>query len=180
MSKGVTGLNIAAPASSRKKIADLASYIRKISGLENETFFPIVNFIEWILGDPDNSEFNYEIVEPEEMKDMYGNTNTGTNVMRIRRDVYDRAVQGSPRDRFTLCHELGHYLMHRPEIMLYARGEIPRYCDPEWQANTFAGELMAPYELIKDMSVEEIMENCGMSRQAASIQYRECRKRMYQ
>ena len=46
--------------------------------------------------------------------------------------------------------------------------------DPEWQANTFAAELMAPYKLIRGLSVEEIMEKCGMSFTAASIQYKKC------
>lgn len=32
---------------------------------------------------------------------------------------------------------------------------------------------MAPYDLVKGMSVEGIVENCGMSRQAATIQYNE-------
>ena len=110
------------------------------------------------------------------MEDMYGNTNTGTNVMKIRRDVYERAIKGVPRDRFTLCHELGHYLLHQPEFISYARGDVPRYRDPEWQANTFAGELMAPYGLVKNFSIEDIMGKCGMSRQAATIQYYEYRK----
>lgn len=169
-------MNIVATGLSRKKIRELTQHVRKISGYEEIPYFPIVQFIELVLGDPNNPDFNYEIVEPWEMEDMYGNTNTGTNVMRIRRDVYERAVQGMPRDRFTLCHELGHYLLHQPECVSYARGEVPRYRNPEWQANTFAGELMAPYNIVKDMSIEEIMENCGMSRQAASIQYSEYHK----
>ena len=169
-------MDIAAVELSRKKIRELTKHVRKISGYDKNTYFPIVEFIELVLGDPDNPNFNYEIVEPWEMEDMYGNTNTGTNVMKIRRDVYERAVKGIPRDRFTLCHELGHYLLHQPQFMSYARGEIPRYRQPEWQANTFAGELMAPYELVKNMTVEEIMENCGMSRQAATIQYNEYHK----
>ena len=169
-------LDIAAVGLSRKKIRELTKHVRKISGYDKNTYFPIVEFIELVLGDPDNPNFNYEIVEPWEMEDMYGNTNTGTNVMKIRRDVYERAVKGIPRDRFTLCHELGHYLLHQPQFMSYARGEIPRYRQPEWQANTFAGELMAPYELVKNMTVDEIMENCGMSRQAATIQYNEYHK----
>ena len=116
---------------------------------------------------------DFEIVDPREMQDTYGTTNTEKNVMRIRSDVYEGAVKGRPRDRFTLCHELGHYILHQPEFMSYARGDIPRYRQPEWQANTFAGELMAPYDIVKDMSIEEIMEKCGMSRQAATIQYNE-------
>lgn len=166
-------VNIAASALSRRKIRELTEYVREISGYSDKTYFPIAEFIELVLGDPDNPDFNYEIVEPWEMKDMYGNTNTGTNVMKIRNDVYERAVNGIPRDRFTLCHELGHYLLHQPQMMSYARGDVPRFCNPEWQANTFAGELMAPYALVKDMTVDEIMVNCGMSRQAAEIQYNE-------
>lgn len=169
-------MNIAATALSRKDIRELAKYVRKISGYEKYTYFPIVEFIELVLGDPDNSDFNYEIVEPWEMEDMYGNTNTSTNVMKIRKDVYEKAIQGVPRDRFTLCHELGHYLLHQPENMSYPRGSIPKYCQPEWQANTFAGELMAPYSLVKDMNIDEIVKNCGMSRQAAAIQYNEYHK----
>lgn len=169
-------MEIAAVPLSRKKIRELAKLVRKMSGYDKRTYFPIVEFIEFVLGDPDNPDFNYEIVEPLEMEDMYGNTNTETNVMKIRRDVYERAVMGIPRDRFTLCHELGHYFLHQPQLMSYPRGEIPRYMQPEWQANTFAGELMAPYELVKDMPVEEIMKSCGMSRQAANIQYNEYHK----
>ena len=30
---------------------------------------------------------------------------------------------------------------------------------------------MAPANMVKNMSIEEIMEECGMSRQAAAIQY---------
>ena len=164
-------LGIVAEALSREKIREFARYVREISGLKETLYFPIVQFIEWLLGNPDHLDFNYEIVEPQDMQDMYGATNTETNVMKIRRDVYEGAIKGNPRDRFTLCHELGHYLLHRPELMSYARGSVPRFRDPEWQANTFAGELMAPYDLVKNMSVKEISEKCGMSRQAATIQY---------
>lgn len=165
-------MNICATALSRAKIRELTMAVRKACGLMDELYFPIVEFIEWVLGDPENENFDYEIVPKSEMQDTYGTTNTASNVMRIRQDVYDRAVDGSPRDRFTLCHELGHYLLHQPEYISYARGSIPTYCQPEWQANTFAAELMAPYHLVKNMTVEEIARNCGMSKTAANIQYR--------
>lgn len=165
-------MNICATALSRAKIRELTMVVRKACGLMDELYFPIVEFIEWVLGDPENENFDYEIVPKSEMQDTYGTTNTASNVMRIRQDVYDRAVDGSPRDRFTLCHELGHYLLHQPEYISYARGSIPTYCQPEWQANTFAAELMAPYHLVKNMTVEEIARNCGMSKTAANIQYR--------
>lgn len=144
-------MNVAAMPLSRQKIRNLAFELRKIMGWDDEPYFPIVHFIEWILANPEDD-------------------------MRIRSDVYEGAVQNNPRDRFTLCHELGHYILHQPENISYARGDIPTYQNPEWQANTFAAELMAPANLVKDMSIEEIARRCGMSLQAATIQYKELHK----
>lgn len=148
-------MNISAIPLSRAKIRKLTMELRKACGMQDELYFPIVEFIEWILADPEN-DFDYEIVPREEMNDTYGTTNTASNIMRIREDVYDGAVAGNPRDRFTLCHELGHFLMHQPQYISYARGDIPTYCQPEWQANTFAAELMAPFELVKDMTQSKL------------------------
>ena len=163
-------MNISAIPLSRAKIRKLTMELRKACGMQDELYFPIVEFIELILADPEN-DFDYEIVPREEMNDTYGTTNTASNIMRIREDVYDGAVAGNPRDRFTLCHELGHFLMHQPQYISYARGDVPTYCQPEWQANTFAAELMAPFELVKDMTAKQIAESCGMSMMAANIQF---------
>lgn len=153
---------------SRKNIRDLVTEFRKIFGLENALYFPIVQFIEWCLPE---LGLDFEILDVCEMKDTYGLTNTDDNTLYIREDVYIRACNGIPRDRFTLCHELGHFLLHTPDRVSFARGEIPAYRDPEWQANTFAGELLAPYKLACNMSIDDIAIKCGMSREAAEIQY---------
>ena len=163
---------VIAKPKSREDIRNIALEVRKLIEYENKPFFPIVEFIEYVLTNPEfKDSAELIILEPDEMRDTYGTTNTGKNVISIRRDVYEGAVKGNPRDRFTLCHEVGHYLLPQPKCISYARGSVPKYCDPEWQANTFAGELMAPRNLIQDMSIEEIMQKCGMSYQAAAIQY---------
>lgn len=162
--------NFSVAPMSRSNIRRLAKEFRKIFDLEKVLYFPIVPFIEWVLG---QLGLELEIVSISDMPRAYGVTNPGTETMKIRQDVYEGAINGNPRDRFTLCHELGHYLMHLPERVTFARGVVPAYMDPEWQANAFAGELMAPYDLVKNMSVEEIAEKCGMSITAASIQYRQ-------
>lgn len=154
---------------SKKSIRQFVKKFREIFGLEDVLYFPIVQFIEWCLPQLD---LNYEIVPVSEMDGAYGVTHTGKNVMKIREDVYMGAISGNPRDRFTLCHELGHFLLHTPDRVSFARGEVPAYMDPEWQANTFAAEIMAPYHLVYMMSAEEIADKCGMSITAASIQYK--------
>lgn len=163
--------NTRAVAMSRNKIAEIAQIVRSAVELDDTLYFPVVHFIE-IMAAEDSIDFNYELVEVNELAGIYATTNTSENVMYIREDVYKRAVKGNPRDRFTLCHEIGHYFLHRPETISNARGEVPRYCDPEWQADAFAGELMAPRNLIKGMTSKEIAEECGMSMTAADIQYK--------
>lgn len=160
---------------SRKNLRGFAIEFRTIFGMEDVLYFPIVKFIEWILPE---LGFDYEIVPEREMRNAYGVTHTGMRIMKIREDVYDRAVNGNPRDRFTLCHELGHFLLHTPDRVSFARGSVPTYMDPEWQANVFAGELMAPCNLVKGMFPQEIAEKCGMSFTAAQIQYKEYHKAM--
>lgn len=160
--------NVSVSPMSRKSIRDFTKKFRHLFGLDDVLYFPIVRFIEWCLPE---LGLNYEILTVEEMDDTYGLTNTSKNVLYIREDVYYRAVAGNPRVRFTLCHELGHFLLHTPGRVSFARGDIPAYRNPEWQANVFAGELMAPYYLTNCMSVDDIMNECGMSRQAAEIQY---------
>lgn len=76
----------------------------------------------------------------------------------------------------TLAHELGHIILHPIEIigdLKLARTNdiIPTYRNPEWQANTFAGELLAPSKLIVGMDKEEISERCKISLEAAGIRY---------
>lgn len=164
-------MNIRAIPLSRQEIRKLTILLRKSFGLEKQLYFPVVKFIEWVLGDPRN-DFDYIIVSEDEMQDTYGTTNTINNIIKIREDVYNGACQGIPRHRFTLCHELGHFILHQPKYVSHARGNIPIYCQPEWQANTFAAELMAPFDLVKNMTSGEISEKCGISKEAAEIQFK--------
>ncbi len=90
----------------------------------------------------------------------------------VRQDVYDVACEGVRRDRFTLAHELGHYLLHpNPGLARQApvaRESIPVYRSSEWQADYFAGSLLMPIELVKTCtSLEEIQERFGVSRDTA-------------
>ncbi|MCM3625603.1 hypothetical protein HN020_14990 [Brevibacillus borstelensis] len=64
--------------------------------------------------------------------------------------------------------------MHRPTNIALARNEkeeeIPAFKNPEWQANTFAAELLAPPHIIKGLSAAEVALTCGVSKDVASIQ----------
>ena len=73
--------------------------------------------------------------------------------------VYDQLYDGVPRARFTAAHESGHGILHARELQgrlleataptLHREEETPRYRNPEWQANTFAGTLLMPTPAVK-------------------------------
>ena len=155
---------------SRKNIRKIARLIRESIGISDEEAFPVIPFLERAL---DKFDYNYDICEEEELRDNYALTIPSKKILKIREDVYLRAMNNVPRDLFTISHEFGHAFLHDNDTIALARGEekIKAYEDPEWQANTFAAELMAPYYLIYNMSVEEISRGCGMSYTASKIQY---------
>lgn len=160
------------------KIREKASIIRNIFDSEMK-YFPIVPFLENIMPQIFD-DFYVEICTIEEMGNCHGLACPTENCIKIREDVYVRATQGYGRDRFTLAHELGHFLMHQPQNISFARtgqvDKIEAYKDPEWQANTFAAELLMPIDLIDTDDAYIISEEFGVSPTAASLRVKKIYK----
>ena len=162
----------AAPIS-RGEIRKLAFALKKKVGLENELYFPILPFVENVLPIliPD---FQFEVVPVYEMGSKHGETFPSKNIIRIREDIYNRAAEGEGRDRLTVAHEVGHLFLHEDDSIALCRldpnEKLKAYEDPEWQANAFGGELLAPSYLIKGMRSSEVQSRCGVSASAAWYQ----------
>jgi Zn-dependent peptidase ImmA (M78 family) len=128
---------------SRADIRKLAFDIRRIYSQDESPFFDIVRFVEYGLSYI-WSDYDYEICGVNELHDNHGLTDVKKHTIKIREDVYEGAVDGNGRDRFTLAHEVGHLLIHSGQNIKLARGKIKTYEDPEWQADAFGGELLIP------------------------------------
>jgi len=158
------------------KIREITNEIRESIGYEKIERFPIVEFVEVILPATLEDEFNFEICTVEELGSCEGLTTPDENLIQIREDVYDKAVTGDGRARFTIAHELGHFFLHISSSLSFHRNDkddIPTYMDPEWQANKFATELLIPRDLLLSNPVryfpDEIVALCRVSKQAAEI-----------
>ena len=121
-------------------------------------------------------DFSYEYLTVTEMGNLHGETYPSKNVIRIREDVYERAINGEGRDRMTIAHEIGHLLLHEDTEISLCRADpyqhMKPYEDPEWQADCLGGELLASSYLIRGMSPLEVVTKCAVSLQAAQIQLR--------
>ena len=161
--------NRKAVAMSRKDIRKLAKMIRKKCGLENVHNVPVCQFFEWIMEKlfPD---FDWEVV-PDYTMTEEGVTFSESKKVEIRQDVYVAACRGDGRARFTIMHEIGHFILHGPNRVALCRlapGEKLRsFEDPEWQADTFAAEFLMDFDLIQGLNYKQISDECGVTYGAA-------------
>lgn len=155
---------------SRKQIRAVTSLFRKKMDLEEAEYIPIVDILEYVMPAM-NKNFVFEIVNDDDL-DAEARFFPIENKIKIRESVYDAACDDDSRSRFTIAHEIGHAFLHNEDTVSFARNgiNVPAFKDPEWQANTFAAELLAPPYIVGDMNIEEIVDKCKVSRQVAEIQ----------
>lgn len=158
---------LAVPPLSLKQIRNAAKILRLMLGHQENGWIDIVADLEKLQ----DHGYTVEICSRNELGEKHGETYPSLKKIKIREDVYDRACDGYGRDRLTIAHEIAHCFIHREDKVSFARTEnVLPYMDPEWQANAFAGEYLAPYSYLNDLSVHEIANLYGISVQAASIQ----------
>ena len=94
-------------------------------------------------------------------------------------NIYVNMQQRDTRQRFTIAHEIAHFLIHR-EIILKEKGSILYRKDfystseIETQANMLAAALLMPRELVLNAwhnlnDIDEVAEIFGTSREATYI-----------
>lgn len=161
-------------------IQQYARYVREKCGVR-DFYIDIVKILEDVFP-KFIPEYNFRIVNDEDkdvdMKGVlaYTEAKNGTINMYVREDVYDRALKDCGWARFTLAHEAGHVLMHCEEDVILARiqsfsdlhSPIENEKNPEWQADQFAAELLAPLHLTKGMSVNQIKDVFKVSHTCAT------------
>lgn len=145
----------------------------------DKKFFPIVEFLELIMPQIVKG-FHICVFDKNQMGNIHGLACPEDNCINIREDVYEGAIKDNGRDRFTLAHELGHFLMHNKNHVKLARIENGQKCeiyrDPEWQANTFAAELLMPNNLMDTDNCFQIANDFGVSLSAAQIRVKKIYK----
>ena len=159
---------IVVPARSKENIATNAAVLRRILKLTGKPYFPVVDVYEFLGLIFDGASF--EVREVHEMGEDHGRTFPDKKVIYIREDIYERACEGQARDRFTMCHELGHLMMHRGVALSRIDPLKPPkiYRNSEWQADTFASHLLLPNDLLGSyQSIMDVMNDFGVSLEAA-------------
>jgi Zn-dependent peptidase ImmA (M78 family)/transcriptional regulator with XRE-family HTH domain len=167
---------IVVPPMSTDALRKFAEKVRSAFVEDDQIEFPIMDVIEFRLGKVFDG-FYIDIRDQESMGEDEGRVIGGTKGIALREDIYEGAWGGNGRDRFTACHELGHFLMHRTVTMARTREDTDKiFCDAEWQADTFAGTLMmSPRHLGRFADPDDAATTCGMTGAAANVMWQKYR-----
>lgn len=164
------------PPLDRNMIRKDIYHLRSILGLKDAMYFPIMEVLEWTIPQID-PEFYVEPVPDEKLIGMYAETIPEQHTIRVKQSVYDAAYRGLPWARKIMAHELAHYIYHDGKHVAYAKAipgkQIPKQFSPEYQADVFAAELLAPLHLIRGMAPRTVAKLCGVPVGMAEGQIRE-------
>ena len=155
---------------SKAIIQQFCEQVRSLFVDQNEPQFPIMDVLEFRL-ERLFPGFYVESCSSSIMGADEGRVIAGQNYIMLREDVFDGACRGNRRGRFTACHELAHFLMHRQVVMARMReDDQPIYRDAEWQADEFAGRLLMSARHVRSFaSADQAAAKCGMSVEAARV-----------
>ena len=159
-----------------RKESELRTVAEKVRGILSDhadiKFFDIIKVLEHKMPEVCPA-FRYEIVEPLELPDREAEMNPLELCIRIREDIYLKAMDGDGHCRFTIAHELGHFFLHRTQTLAFGRkaenGKIPTFQNSEWQADVFARNLLAPFSMTQGMVSNQIALVFGVSKEVAKI-----------
>lgn len=157
---------------SRLAVRKMAAATRDLLGFGATPYIPIETLLDHALPTV-LEDFLYTVEYRSEMGENHGLAQPDDALIRLREDVFVGAVSGKARDRFTVCHELGHLILHQRANLVLRRGygapQKPRH--PEWQANTFAAEFLVDFRQSQGCKDEgDIVRRFGVSQKTASIQ----------
>lgn len=112
----------------------------------------------------------------------------------VSESTLSRLEADDPRGLFTLGHEIGHAVLHArdlirmgamstDEVALARERTYKVYCDSEWQANTFAAELIMPHAGVvalakgRRLRADDLERKFNASHSAAELRLKKLRER---
>lgn len=155
--------------------------------VDSPTAVPLIALFEGGLRES-SAGFDYDVRELHGDEALFDSVQN-TIVLDIK--TYEGLVEDNGRDRFTLGHEIGHGVLHRPymtgmmrdnsKAIYLRRSEVPPYQNLEIQANVFASEFLMPskhvYEmLLNGACVEDVVSKFQVSYSAAEVKVSRIRK----
>lgn len=175
----MSGLDYIVPPLGWDKIGRIADRLREDLARSDEPNFPIMTVVEKVL-DQQLELFRLEIGSRADMAWDEGRADPSGEYIELREDVYLEGWAGNGRARFTVAHELGHWMLHTGmgQLKRMVQGQrVQAYRRAEPQANQFAAELLMPRRFFAASDTTAIVKDRhGVSSMAAQNRLKFLRK----
>lgn len=177
--------NNCAKGMSTTYIRNIAKLTRMLLDSPNDKFLDVAKALDVLTDKLAKHNFNYMILpdnDPLFERKEEAKTDVLVGTIYIKESVFNEAAHKRYcRAHYTIAHEIGHFILHRAlNTLNFARtseaGSYKVYENPEWQADTFASELLMPYEQCLELSPQEIRRKYHVSKAAANTRYRKIHK----
>lgn len=150
-------------------IERIATILRTHFNIRDDSYFPIYEVISYLenkgmltvqIMDDNDPIFN------EDVPALY---NPYDNFIYLKESVLEEYENNEYRSNFTLAHELFHFIQH--QVLSFEFEEVDdcaAYCNSEWQANEFAGQLLIPQKYVY-LEVDELIRRFHVTEHCALI-----------
>lgn len=159
------------PPLSKSDIEGMADVVRRTFH-QHKPMLDVVRLLELGFSGV-GTMLTYRIVSRAEAGPRMGYVDPVNRTLNIREDVYEGMLKQIGFDRFTVCHEIGHALLHGHLHTLNrvsSSMSVPAYKSAEWQANYFAGALLMPRKMLElGSSPREVAIRFGVTDSAARV-----------
>lgn len=125
------------------EIENFANNLRRELDIPSNSPFPVLKVIEQFH---DDGLLTIQYLEDDHFifeDDTPAKYNPSENFIYVKESVLEELENHEYRANFTLAHELFHYF--QCQVLGFEFKEVencPKYVDPEWQADEFAGQLL--------------------------------------
>lgn len=162
-------------------IRNIAQFTReKLFEVSADNYINMVQILDTLTFKLSRYEFNYVVLpddDPTFERMEEAKTDLTTGVIYFKESVIREAIHKRYcRANFTIAHEIGHFVLHRVlNFINFSRMLSPVqprvFENPEWQADTFASELLMPYEQCLSFTPKELRRKYHVTKLAATTRY---------
>ena len=151
-----------------KDIEEYANQIRKYFKIKENAYFPILEVLEEL----DSLNLLKLVIVNDDFfvdENVLACYELESKSIVVKESVINEYEAQEYRSAFTLAHEFFHFIQDSQGFSFEEVEDCPSYCELEWQANEFAGQLLVPLKFVDKYSIEELANMFHVSIDCATI-----------
>lgn len=159
---------------------EIARRWRQAAEMDDAIRLDAPEFVRWLKREGYIKD--YVCVPDEQLPTSEGKYDPDNGIIFYRQSIWNAGEKGDAHARWTLIHEASHFILGHKEVRFRANALVKnrlsrRTGQDEVAVNRLTASILAPFDKAEykpGMTIEEIQDKFGLSRQAAAKRLEEC------